>query len=42
MALRPSGTIASGAVPPSGKGKDLASNPEIEQKQLQQIVADVS
>ncbi len=30
--------IASGAVPPSGKGKDLASNPEIEQKQLQQIV----
>ena len=30
--------IASGAVPPTGKGKDLASNPEIEQKQLQQIV----
>ena len=30
--------IASGAVPPAGKGKDLASNPEIEQKQLQQIV----
>jgi len=29
--------IASGAVPPAGKGKDLASNPEIEQKQLQQI-----
>jgi len=30
--------IAAGAVPPAGKGKDLASNPEIEQKQLQQIV----
>jgi hypothetical protein len=30
--------IASGAVPPAGKGRDLASNPEIEQKQLQQIV----
>jgi len=30
--------IASGAVPPTGKGKDLVSNPEIEQKQLQQIV----
>lgn len=30
-------TIASGNVP-LGKGKDLASNPEIEQKQLQQIV----
>jgi hypothetical protein len=30
--------IASGAVPPAGKGNDLASNPEIEQKQLQQIV----
>jgi len=30
-------SIASGAVPPAGKGKDLASNPEIEQKQLQQI-----
>jgi hypothetical protein len=31
-------TIAAGAVP-AGKGKDLASNPEIEQKQLQQIVS---
>jgi len=30
--------IAAGTVPPAGKGKDLASNPEIEQKQLQQIV----
>ena len=30
-------TIAAGNVP-LGKGKDLASNPEIEQKQLQQIV----
>jgi hypothetical protein len=29
--------IASGAARPSGKGQDLASNPEIEQKQLQQI-----
>jgi hypothetical protein len=34
--------IASGAVPPGGKGKDLASNPEIEQKQLQQITAGFS
>jgi len=30
-------TIASGAAPPSGKGRDLVSNPEIEQKQLQRI-----
>ena len=30
-------TIASGAAPPSGKGRNLASNPEIEQRQLQQI-----
>jgi len=29
--------IASGTAQPTGKGKDLASNPEIEQKQLQQI-----
>ena len=31
-------TITSGAVP-AGKGNNLASNPEIEQKQLQQIVS---
>jgi len=31
-------TVASGAVP-AGKGGNLASNPEIEQKQLQQIVS---
>jgi hypothetical protein len=31
-------TIASGTVP-AGKGNNLASNPEIEQKQLQQIVS---
>jgi hypothetical protein len=29
--------IVSGAAQPSGKGRDLVSNPEIEQKQLQQI-----
>ncbi len=34
--------IAAGAVPPAGKGKDLVSNPEIEQKQLQQIDGDIS
>ncbi len=31
-------TIASGSVPP-GKGNNLASNPEMEQRQLQQMVA---
>lgn len=30
-------SIASGAAQPGGKGRDLVSNPEIEQRQLQQI-----
>jgi hypothetical protein len=35
-------SIASGAAPPSGKGRDLVSNPEMEQRQLQQIAAGFS
>ncbi len=34
--------IVAGAILPGGKGKNLASNPEIEQKQLQQIAAGFS
>ena len=30
-------TIASGAAQPGGRGRDLVSNPEIEQRQLQQV-----
>ena len=35
-------SIASGASQPGGKGRDLVSNPEMEQKQLQQIAAGFS
>jgi hypothetical protein len=35
-------SIASGAAQPGGKGRDLVSNPEMEQKQLQQIAAGFS
>jgi hypothetical protein len=35
-------SIASGAAQPGGKGRDLVSNPEMEQRQLQQIAAGFS
>ena len=35
-------SVASGAAQPSGKGRDLVSNPEMEQRQLQQIAANFS